>query len=223
MSWIGRPDTPRDRLWLWNLGFPLVRAVATAVAPIGVEGREHLPASGSWIMVANHAHWYDPFAIEFALRVPIRYMAKQELFAIPILGLVLRAIGNFPVRRGESDRRALAMALRVLEAGNPLGFFPEGTRSKDGRLRRAKPGIAFLARRSGAPIVPVAISGSREARLAIPPRAAIAVRAGPAFTLADLGDDQMDEQAVADAIMRRVAVLLPSHMRGIYSDAGPDR
>lgn len=217
MSWIARPETPRERLWLWNLGFPLVRAVATTLAPIRVEGREHLPATGPYILVANHINWYDPPAIEFALGVPIRYMAKRELFAVPVIGFILRAIGNFPVRRGESDRGALETALRVLGAGEPLGFFPEGTRSKDARLHRAKPGIAFLARRSGAPLVPVAIRGTPEAGVRVPPRADIVVRVGPPFSLAELDGRQMDDQAVADAIMERVAVLLPSHMRGEYA------
>lgn len=217
MSWIGEPHWPRERLWLWRFGFPPVRAVATAFVPIRVEGRELLPPTGPYIVVANHICWYDPPAIEFALDVPIRYMAKRELFQVPVIGWVLRGIGNFPVRRGESDRRALETALRVLEAGQPLGFFPEGTRSKDGRLRRAKPGIGSLARRSGAPIVPVAVTGTPRAGIKVPPRADIVVRVGQPFTLRDIpGSDAMDHQALADAIMRRLATLLPREMRGEY-------
>src|SRR6266508_1936464 len=209
MSWIARPETPRDRLWVWNIGFPPVRAVATALVPIRVEGREHLPATGPYILVSNHISMYDPFAIEFALGVPIRYMAKRELFAVPVLGFMLRAIGNFPVRRGESDRRAIGTALRVLEAGQPLGFFPVGTRSKDGSLRRGKPGIGFLARRSGASMVPVAVTGTPQAGVRIPPRGDIVVRVGPPFTLADLDGRALDDQALADAIMERIAEMLP--------------
>lgn len=219
-SWIGRPEWPRERLWLWRIGFPPVRALVTALLPIRVEGLEHLPATGAYILVANHVSWLDPPMIEFALGVPIRYMAKRELFAVPVIGFVLRAIGNFPVRRGESDRRAIETALRVLEAGQPLGFFPEGTRSKDGVLHRAKPGIAYLARRSGAPLVPIAIAGTPQARLRLPPRSDIRVRLGPAFTAAELDGRGMDDQALADAIMGRLAVLLPSHMRGHYSEIG---
>ncbi|HEX9437589.1 MAG TPA: lysophospholipid acyltransferase family protein [Candidatus Limnocylindria bacterium] len=216
MTWIARPETPRERLWLWNLGFPLVRAVARTLAPIRVEGCEHLPQAGAYIVVANHIDMYDPFAIEFALGVPIRYMAKRELFVVPVLGFILRAIGNFPVRRGESDRRALETALRVLQAGQPLGFFPEGTRSKDGSLRRGKPGIGFLARRSGASMVPVAVTGTPQAGVRIPPRGDIVVRVGPPFTLADLDGRALDDQALADAIMERIAEMLPPRMRGAY-------
>lgn len=217
MSWLGAPERPRDRLWLWRAGFPLVRAVASALVPMRVEGREHLPASGGYILTANHIAGYDPPAIEFALGVPIRYMSKQELFAVPLVGGTLRAIGNFPVRRGESDRHALETALRVLAAGEPLGFFPEGTRSTDGKLRRAKPGVAYLARRSGALVVPVAVMGTPRAGLRVPPRHDIVIRLGEPFTAADLGAGARDDQALADAIMRRVARLLPPEMRGAYA------
>ena len=217
MSWLGRPEWPRERLWLWRYGFTPVCAIATALVPIRVEGREHLPATGGYIVAANHISGYDPPAIEFALRTPVRYMGKQELFQVPLLGGFLRALGNFPVRRGESDRQAMGTALRVLEAGQPLGYFPEGTRSKDGRLRRAKPGVAFLARRSGAPIVPVAVVGTPRAGLRLPPRADIVVRIGEPLTAAELGAGARDDQALADAIMRRVAALLPAEMRGIYA------
>lgn len=217
MSWIGRPDTPRERLWLWRFGFRPVRRIWTAFLPLRVEGRENVPAAGPYIIVANHISWLDPPVIEFALGVPVRYMAKREVFEVPLIGFVLRALGNFPVRRGESDRRALETALGVLAAGQPLGFFPEGTRSKDASLRRAKPGIAFLARRSGAPILPVAVMGTPDIRLRIPPRADALVRIGRLVPLPELGSPAADDQELADAIMRRVAVLLPEQMRGAYT------
>ena len=195
-----------------------MRWVATTLLPVSAEGGENLPRSGGYILVANHVTALDPFWIEFALGERIRYMTKVEILGYPFIGGVIRGIGNFPVRRGESDRRALETALRVLEAGQPLGFFPEGTRSRVGKLRRAKPGIAFLARRSGAPLVPVGITGTTRARLRIPPRHDIHVKVGKAFTLADLpGGAATDDQAIADGVMRRIAELLPHEMRGEYS------
>jgi 1-acyl-sn-glycerol-3-phosphate acyltransferase len=143
-------------------------------------------------------------------------MAKIEAFSMFFLGGLLRGIGCFPVRRGESDRRAIVTCLQVLRAGNVLGFFPEGTRSRNGALRQAHPGIAFLARKSEVPIVPVAVTGTPSARLF---RSAIEVRVGPAFAVRDLGlAESADEQQIADAIMRRVASLLPAEMRGYYSE-----
>lgn len=217
MTWLGGPESPRERLWLWRVGYPPVRRLWTALLPIRVEGHENVPSSGAYIIAANHISWMDPPVVEFALGVPVRYMAKREIFGVPVLGFVLRAIGNFPIRRGESDRRALETALRVLAAGQPVGFFPEGTRSKDGCLRRAKPGIAFLARRSGVPVLPVAVRGTRRARVGLP-RTPVLVQIGPLIAAEEIAAMPHDEQATADAIMRRVAVLLPEQMRGAYAD-----
>ncbi len=181
-----------------------------------LEGREHIPKRGGYIVVANHTDWKDPPVIELSFGICIRFMAKIEAFGIFFVGGLMRGKGCFPVRRGESDRRALTTSLQVLKSGNPLGFFPEGTRSLDGLLRRGHPGIAFLARRSGAPILPVGVTGTRQAKLL---RADITVRVGAPFTVADLElPDGATDQETADAIMRRIAALLPQDMRGQYSE-----
>jgi len=166
--------------------------------------------------VANHINWKDPPWIEFALGRAIRYMGKRELFETPIIGFLLRAIGAFPVRRGEADRGALQMALAVVAAGQPLGFFPEGHRSESGELIRGRPGVAYVAQHSGAPIIPLAVSGTRGARLGAFWRRDILMRVGEPFRARDLGVPPEDAQAVTDAIMRRVAALLPPEQRGVY-------
>jgi 1-acyl-sn-glycerol-3-phosphate acyltransferase len=86
-------------------------------------------------------------------------MAKEELFRNPLLGRLLLGVGAFPVRRGTADRRALKQALRVIENGSALGLFPEGTRGSPGELQEAKGGAAFVALRTEAPVLPVAIHG----------------------------------------------------------------
>ena len=207
---------PEERLWLWRTFFPLVRAVAGFAAPWRLEGEEHIPRTGGYILVANHINWKDPPWIEFALRRAIRYMGKRELFEVPVIGYILRGIGAFPVRRGEADRGALQMALRVLAADEPLGFFPEGHRSESGQLIRARPGVAYVAQRSNAPIVPLAVSGTPHARLGAVWRRDIHLRIGPPFRASDLAVTSDDQQALADAIMRRVAALLPPEQRGVY-------
>ena len=201
---------------MWQALFPPVRAVGLALYPMTLENGERIPARGAYIVVANHVNWKDPPAIELTFRVAIRFMAKQEAFEMFFLGGLLRGIGCFPVRRGEADRRAMVTCLQVLRVGNPLGFFPEGTRSRDRTLHRAQPGIAFLARKSGAPILPVGVIGTPEARLR---RSDIRVRVGEPFQLNDLGlQTSATEQEVADAIMRKVAALLPPEMRGEYAN-----
>jgi len=214
---LGDPLWPDRRLWIWRTLFSPVRTVALALYGMTLEGAEHVPARGPYIVVSNHVNWKDPPAIELLIRVPIRFMAKIEAFQLFFLGGLLRGIGCFGVRRGESDRRAIVTCLQVLRAGNVLGFFPEGTRSRDGELHRAHPGIAFLARKSGAPILPVGVTGTGRATLF---RSDITVRVGAPFALGELGlPDSADEQRIADAIMRRVALLLSPEMRGYYRDA----
>jgi len=173
--------------------------------------------------VANHINWKDPPWIEFALGHAIRYMGKRELFETPVIGFLLRAIGAFPVRRGEVDRRALQTALAVVAAGHPLGLFIEGHRSESGQLIRGRPGVGYIAQRSGAPIVPLAVIGTRGARFGAFWRRDILFRVGPAFRVADLEVKSDDQQAVADAIMRRIAVLMPPEQRGVYREPTEDR
>ena len=193
-----------------------MRALAAFLAPWRLEGAENIPRVGGYILVANHINWKDPPWIEFALGRAIRYMGKQELFETPVIGFLLRAIGAFPVRRGEADRRALQMALAVVAAGQPLGLFVEGHRSESGQLIRGRPGAAYVAARSGALIVPLAVSGTRAARLGAFWRRDIVIRVGKPFRAADLEVKADDQQALVDAIMRRVAVLMPPEQRGVY-------
>ncbi len=215
---LGSPDWPAERLWLWRIGFPPVSALARLFLPAEVTGLERVPRAGGYILASNHIDWKDPPWIEFALGLPIRYMAKQEAFDLPVLGAIMRGIGCFPVRRGDADRRAIATALRVLESGLPLGFFPEGHRSESGALLRAHPGIALLALRSGAPIVPVGVSGTKRARIGAFWRRDVRIAIGEPFLATDLPEAAGgDHQAVADAIMRRIAALISLEMRGQYA------
>lgn len=180
-----------------------------------LEARENIPAHGPYIVVANHAAWIDPPVIELSFGVCIRFMAKIEAFDVFLLGGLMRGKGCFPVRRGEGDRRAVRTCLQVLKSGNPLGFFPEGTRSRDGALHRGHPGVAFLARRSGAPILPLGLLRTREARAL---RSDIVVRVGTPFRFDDLGlPSSASDQEIADAIMHRIAALLPAEQRGYYA------
>lgn len=198
-----------------------VRAVWLALYRMRIDGRERVPASGGFIVVANHTNWKDPAALEFMLRMPIRFMAKIEAFSIVLIGGLMRGIGCFPVRRGEGDRRALVTCLQVLASGNALGFFPEGTRSRDGVVHRAHPGVAFLATKSDAPILPVGLVGTAQAKLF---RSDVWVRVGEPFRVRDLGlPATASDQEVADAIMYRVAQLLPPAMRGHYAEDAQKR
>jgi 1-acyl-sn-glycerol-3-phosphate acyltransferase len=212
------PEWPVERLFLWRLLFPPIREIVTTLVHVRVDGRENLPARGPFILVSNHINWKDPPLISIVLDRSVRYMAKAQAFDYPVLGYILRATGAFPVRRGEGDRRALVTALRVLAAGQILGFFPEGHRSESGALIRGKPGVGFLATRvPEAPLVPIAMIGTKQPLLRLIFGGHAVLRVGRPFHLSDLtADERSDEQAVTDAVMRRIAALLPDEMRGAY-------
>ena len=119
-----------------------------------------MPEQGAVILAANHmSNWDPPLLASFLIR-PVTYMAKQELFEIPVFGAAIRACNAFPVKRGAADRGAIKAALQALKQGRCLGLFPEGTRSKDGTIGAFKAGALQLAIEAGVPVLPVAIEGA---------------------------------------------------------------
>src|SRR5215204_4262975 len=126
-------------------------------------GREHIPEGGV-ILASNHRSFLDPFAIGCCLRRPIYFVAKQELFKNPLLGWVLNCLGAFPIKRGAADEESVATSLALLERGEAVVIFPEGTRIRTGSLAPPKRGVGRLALQSGSPVVPIAVTNSERAR-----------------------------------------------------------
>src|SRR3954451_2991693 len=127
-------------------------------------GREHIPQDGPIIFAANHRSFLDPFVIGTIIRRPMYYVAKKELFRNRLLGWWLNCLGAFPVDRGAGDQESMATARAILERGDCVLIFPEGTRVRPGPLRRAKRGVGRLALVAGAPVVPIADFGSENVR-----------------------------------------------------------
>ncbi|MCJ7823165.1 MAG: 1-acyl-sn-glycerol-3-phosphate acyltransferase [Armatimonadetes bacterium] len=153
-----------------------------------VTGREHVPASGGVLLIANHTSYADPPIVGAACLRPVNFMAKAELFRIPVLAGFIRRTHAFPVRRGSADRAALRQAIRILRAGNVLLVFPEGKRSSDGRLTDLETGAAFIALSGQAQVVPMALVGAdgvlpRGRPILMP--AKLRVRFGPPLDLSD--------------------------------------
>lgn len=123
---------------------------------IKVEGRENLPSKGPLIICANHFSTIDPVILAVTLPFIINSMAKAELFKNKLLGLFFRNIKVFPVKRGEADIKSIKTSLKILRESKVLGMFPEGTRNKTGELK-AEPGIAMLAIKGRAQVLPIAI------------------------------------------------------------------
>jgi 1-acyl-sn-glycerol-3-phosphate acyltransferase len=127
-------------------------------------GREHIPADGPVIFAANHRSFLDPFVIACMSRRPLYYVAKKELFAKPLTAWFLNSLGAFPIDRGAADEDAMGTARQILERGDAVLIFPEGTRIRPGALAGPKRGVGRLALETGAPIIPVAVIGTEEIR-----------------------------------------------------------
>src|SRR6478736_5287379 len=127
-------------------------------------GREHIPQEGPVIFAANHRSFLDPFVIGTLVRRPVYYVAKKELFKRRWQAWILSALGAFPVDRGASDAEMMRTARAILERGDCVVIFPEGTRVRPGGLGRPKRGVGRLALEAGAPVVPVAVIGTEAVR-----------------------------------------------------------
>jgi len=126
---------------------------------IKIHGRENCPNEGAVIVAINHKSFWDAVLIAGFMPRQLTFMAKKELFDVPLLGAIIQWAGAFPVARGTGDIGAIKAALSALKAGKALGIFPEGTRIKGNQPHSAKAGVAFIAEKTGAPILPVAIRG----------------------------------------------------------------
>lgn len=199
------------------------RFTLSAVARVSVVGLEHVPPRGALIVIANHGSNVDPPLVGGwllpALGRPMLFLAKEQLFRGPV-GAFLRSQNVYPVRAGGRDIEAYRHARSVLARDGVVCIFPEGTRSRDGRLGEPRPGVALLAARSGVPVLPVGIIGA--ARF-LPPGARwprigsrLVVRVGPPFTIElDRSVPSRERtRAANDRLMAHLAALLPAEQRG---------
>ena len=134
----------------------IIEPFARLFLRIKVTGKENIPQGGGYIVCPNHISMADVFALT-VFRCHIRYMGKEELFKVPVLGLLFKALGAFAVQRGKGDMNAIDEACEILQKGGVFGIFPEGTRAKDGKPGKAKTGTALIQIKTKAPILPVSI------------------------------------------------------------------
>ena len=207
---------PRQRYFLAKL---LVQSVYKILFSVTVKEDLKFPSTGPVLVVANHLSYLDiPFLGAFLPR-PAIFISKGEVMDIPVLGWLLRSFGTVGLRRGQSDRRAIRQSLGVLNNGDLLVIFPEGTRSRDGKLLNGQPGVGLLARRSDAMLAAAAITGTESITIRSFFRKRLTLRVGAPIPLAELvpGATAATAADITKALMYRLAALLPPQYQGLYA------
>jgi 1-acyl-sn-glycerol-3-phosphate acyltransferase len=146
-----------------------------------VYGVENVPRTDPLIVVSNHASYFDPPMLSCAVGRPVAYMAKEELFEIPVLKQAIALYGAYPVKRGSGDRGAIRAALNALQQGWAVGVFLEGTRTEDGLIHDPKLGAAMIAAKAGVPLLPVSLWGTEkivQPGSSLPKNAQVTIRIG---------------------------------------------
>ncbi|MEI6579204.1 MAG: lysophospholipid acyltransferase family protein [Eubacteriales bacterium] len=143
---------------------PFVRFLTKLLMKIKYVGIENIPSEGGFILASNHISAPDPAYLFVILKKPVHFMNKQEHFKKPIQKWVYTHFNSFPINRGHADKSSLEYSIKVIEKGNVLGIFPEGTRSKDFTPKQARPGVALLVRETKANVLPVSIYSEDKAK-----------------------------------------------------------
>lgn len=204
---------------LYKVGHVVVNAWLSVVYGWRAYGVENVPKEGPVILAANHLSYLDPPLIGVAMDRPVHFMAKAELFRIPIFSNFLRAIHTIPVRRGGADRAAIREAFAVLERGGVFALFPEGTRNRTGTLLEPQRGVSLIALRSNAVVIPVGITGTSRLDRKLHPvkRPLLEIRFGPPVDLDDLRTEPGGKHIMTEAshrIMKAIAEQIEISRRG---------
>ncbi|WP_026673023.1 lysophospholipid acyltransferase family protein [Alkalihalobacterium bogoriense] len=190
---------------LYRFGQFVSRLYLSTFYKVRVIGKENIPESGPVLLCCNHISNLDPPFLGAYIKRNICYMAKQELFTVPVLKTILPILGAFPVRRGMSDKQAMRTAMTLLKEGNMIGLFPEGTRSKDGKLQKGLAGAGFFALRTEASVIPCAIVGPY--KLFKP----LTLVYGKPINMTPLKEEKVSVEETTATIMNEIRILLEQH------------
>lgn len=206
-----------------TIGAPIFRVLMSTLCQVKVQGLENVPAYSPYFIAFNHVDTLDsPLVVVFWPYRPEGLTAAENLARLNVVTVLMRLYGAIPLKRTAYDREALAKGLEVIRSGSPLIVAPEGTRRRKAGMQEAKPGLAFLAHKSGAPIVPVGITGPENW---IPSwkrfrRPLLTMTIGKPFRLPEVTLTHENRRSILEEhttlIMKRIAELLPPEYRGVY-------
>ncbi len=207
--------------WVYYFGRVLIHIVAAPLFYWTVKGKENLPKKGPVLIACNHLHIADPPVVAASIPLKAVFMAKEELWKNKWTRYWVENFGAFSVKRNAFDREAIRQAEEFLGKGVSLIMFPEGERSKNSQLKKALPGAALIALRTGVPVVPVAVCGTeyiRDLKWAFLHHPKITITIGKPFNppACDGKPSKELRNQFCDEIMYKIAELLPLKYRGIY-------
>jgi 1-acyl-sn-glycerol-3-phosphate acyltransferase len=211
--------TRRTRPRFYYLGNWFLRLAFRIILRVEIRGLENVPREGPLIVAISHSSFIDPMLAGAYIPRDLTPMAKIEAFGWPVIGLIVRLYGAFPVRRGEVDMSAFKMSLKVLQNGGGLVIAPEGHRSETGALQRGREGAIMLSLRTGAPILPVAVWGGKTLwkKLARLRRTEMKFCVGKPV-LPSLSKPTREQiAAMSDGLMLCIAELMPPKIHGYYT------
>ncbi len=209
--------------WVYYFGRVLIHILLFPFARLRVRGQENAVGPGPYLVICNHLHIADPPIVGTSLKLKAVFMAKEEVFRGAWSRFWVKNYGAFPVRRGGVGREAIVAAEEWLKKGVCVVMFPEGSRSREGRMKPALPGVVFIASRLNVPILPIGITGSdkiRNLKWAFWHHPRITVNIGKPFRLPETTGKLTKEERYRqlDFMMKKVAALLPPEYRGVYGD-----
>jgi 1-acyl-sn-glycerol-3-phosphate acyltransferase len=193
------------RLFKWSIVSPVLHTYFRG----RIYGAENVPQKGRLLVVSNHASDFDPPLLSCCVGRPVAYMAKEELFQVPILKQAIQAYGAYPVKRGSADRSAMKAAIASIQSGWATGIFLDGTRTLDGRIADPKVGAAWIAAKTQSPLLPVSLWGTHaifRKGFAIPRPTPVTVRIGE-LILPPASSDRSELEAITQRCALEINTL----------------
>lgn len=198
------PADPHYRNWTWRSLQFVMQNFFTFWLGYRVRGMERLPPGGALLLI-NHQSFLDPLFAAAGLHRPVSYLARDNLFRVPVIGAILRATYVMPIRREAAGTESMRLSIERCQQGYYVGIFPEGTRTHDGSIGKFKPGFLAIARRSGVPVVPIGIAGAFESyprKVLFPRPGRIRVVYGEPISFATIEAYDRDRQDELVALIR---------------------